>query len=202
MLTFLLFVVFAVTIHEWAHAAAAVRLGDDTPRLMGRLTFDPRAHIDPLGGLMFLIAGFGWGKPVIYNPIRLHRRVDELLVALAGPLVNLIAALLLNASVILLAYSVTNPGLPLTNLVSFLRLGAQVNIILAAFNFIPIPPLDGSSIIAHFWPGYRSIFASQFGLIMLILLLFIPIGGVSLIQVIMNPLTSFFNTITLGHLFI
>lgn len=194
-IAYLIFIVLAITIHEWAHAWTATKFGDDTPRLMGRLNLDPRSHIDPLGGLMFILVGFGWGKPVLYNPLRLKRRVDELLIALAGPIINLIAALIFNLIIIVVTPSLTGIGWA-SNLVSLLAIGSQVNIILAAFNLIPIPPLDGSSIIAYFFPGYRSIFAGQFGLLILLFLLFVPIGGQSLIGYLINPLLHFFSLIT------
>src|SRR3990172_11954241 len=83
----------AITVHEFAHAYAAERLGDPTPRLMGRLTLNPLAHLDPLGTLMLLIARFGWGKPVQFDPFNLrHPRRDSALISLAGPASNLIMA--------------------------------------------------------------------------------------------------------------
>jgi len=187
----LVLLVFAVTIHEWAHAAMANRLGDDTPRLMGRLTFDPRSHIDPLGAILFMFVGFGWGRPVLFNPLRLDKRVYELLIALAGPATNLIAALIFNGLFYLLGQFGANPQLQILQF--FLYFGAQMNIWLAAFNLIPIPPLDGSNIISYFFPQYKSVFAGQIGLIILLLLLF---GAGSLLFSIIDPLVKFFELIT------
>lgn len=198
-IAFLVFIVLAITVHEWAHAWAATKFGDDTPRLMGRLNLDPRSHIDPIGGLLFLFVGFGWGRPVIYNPLRLKKRIYELWISLAGPAVNLIAATIFN----LLAYLIIQyaGGAAIwVNIVALLTIGAYINVLLAALNLIPLPPLDGSSIIAYFYPPYKSIFAGQFGLLILLFLLFVPVGGQPLIGIIMNPLINIFNTITLGFL--
>lgn len=163
---FLFSLVLAITVHEFAHAWTADRLGDDTPRLMGRVTLNPLSHLDPIGSIAFLLFGFGWGRPVIYNPLRLPRRIDELWIALAGPASNIILAILLN----LLAFAVRTYDLGFLN-VEILQIAAQINIILAAFNMLPIPPLDGSAIVAYIWPEYRSIVGGQIGLIMLLLLI-------------------------------
>ena len=187
-LAFILAVVVAVTFHEFAHAWTADRLGDDTPALQGRVTLNPAAHLDPIGSILFLIFGFGWGRPVMYNPMRLKRRSDELLIALAGPASNLLLALLFN----LATYFLGRAGLP----VELLGLAAYVNVMLAAFNILPIPPLDGSSIVAYFWPEYRSLMGSQIGVV--ILLAVVLVGG-SLLGGIVAPVQGFFSQLT--HLF-
>lgn len=193
---YLLGIVFALTVHEYSHAWVATRSGDDTPRLMGRLNLNPASHIDPLGGLMFILLGFGWGKPVVYNPLRLRRRVDELLIALAGPVANLLSALVIRLVIIgLLSLNFTGEQSIL--FLRFLEIVATVNVYLAAFNLLPVPPLDGSSILAYFYPPFRGVFASQIGL-MLILLLILPLGGQNLLGTIMNPLISLLQTLTLG----
>lgn len=201
---FLVAIVAAITVHEWAHAFTATKLGDDTPRLYGRVTLDPRAHIDPMGAILFLLVGFGWGKTVLYNPVRLKGRLDELWIALAGPAINLIFALLCNLAVLgLISFAAQVGSAPLWvgNFIAILRLIADINVILAAFNLLPIPPLDGSSIIATFWPQYRSLFAGSFGLIILLALLFFPTtNGVSLLSTIIDPVLRFFTLITLGGL--
>lgn len=190
-LFFLVSIVIAITVHEFAHAWTATQLGDETPRLDGRVTLDPRAHLDLLGSIAFLLFSFGWGKPVVYNPMRLRRKIDELLVALAGPCSNLIIALLVNLVVAALSY--TNLNLDL------LLIFSQVNLLLAAFNILPIPPLDGSAIIAYFWPEYRSLLGSQFGFILLLVVIFLPIGGSTLLQWLVTPVFAFFSQLT--HLF-
>jgi Zn-dependent protease len=189
---FILVMVAALTVHEFAHAWTADRLGDPTPGLDGRVTLNPAAHLDPLGSLAFLIFGFGWGKPVVYNPMYLKRHSDELLVALAGPASNLVFALLLN-----LLSLVTRPYL--AGLDQILGFASDINILLASFNIIPIPPLDGSSLVAYFWPEYRQI-GRQFGFIAVLLLIYIPIPGHgSLLSLLMDPIRTFFTSLT--HLF-
>lgn len=186
-LIFLIGVVISISVHEFAHAFTANYFGDDTPRLQGRLTLNPLAHLDPIGSLAFILLGFGWGKPVIYNPMRLAKRVYELLIALAGPLSNLLFAIFLNLVIFLLNGH-------FNNFANALNITAQLNIIIGAFNLIPIPPLDGSSIIAYFWPEYRSLFAGQLGLIILLVLMF---SG--LLNIFIYPLINIFNLVS--HLF-
>jgi len=188
-LIFLLSIVAAVTVHEFAHAWTADHLGDETPSLQGRLTLSPAAHLDPIGSLCFLVFGFGWGKPVIYNPMRLGRKVDELLVALAGPASNLVFALALN-----LIATASQAGLP--QFAQFLHLASFVNVVLASFNMIPIPPLDGSSIVAYFWPEYRSVIGGQVGLVLLLVILFLPVGGGNLLGSVLQPIESAFTALT------
>lgn len=185
---FLLAIVVAITVHEFAHAWTAYRLGDDTPHLMGRVSLSPGAHLDPVGSLLFLIAGFGWGKPVMYNPMRLQGKFDELIVALAGPASNLLLAIILNVVALLADLGGISP-LPI-------QIAANVNVMLAAFNMLPIPPLDGSSIVAYFWPPYRSIMGGQIGLIVLLALIFLPAGNSSLLASLVNPIISGFMAVS------
>jgi Zn-dependent protease len=185
-IAFLLALVAAVSVHEFAHAWTAWRLGDDTPYYQGRVTLNPASHLDPIGSLMFLLIGMGWGRPVLYNPANLHRKVDELLVALAGPASNLLFALGLNILTLLVGDSMPQYA-------QFLQQASLVNVFLAAFNMIPIPPLDGSSIIAYFWPEYRSLAGGQVGLIILLVLIFLPVGPTgSLLSSLLLPIQSLF----------
>jgi Zn-dependent protease len=146
--------VIALTVHEFSHAWTADQLGDDTPRAHGRLTLNPLAHLDPIGSLMMLIAGFGWAKPVPVNPFALSRRTPAglMLVAAAGPLSNLVLAILaaipfragwFNAAS-LSGFAATWPML----LAEFIFL----NLILLFFNLLPIYPLDGEKVAEYFLP--------------------------------------------------
>lgn len=180
--------VIAITIHEFAHAYVADRLGDPTPQLQGRLTLNPLKHFDPIGTLMLLFFRFGWGKPVEFDPYNLrHPRRDAALISLAGPAVNLILAALLSLSLRLPL------PVPLSLLVYFTIL---ININLAVFNLLPVPPLDGSKILYGFlprdWADEYNDFMGRYGTILLILLI-IPIGGsslaISLIMPVINLLT-------------
>lgn len=147
--------VIAFTLHEFAHAWTADYFGDDTPRLQGRLTFNPLAHLDPLGSLLLIFVGFGWARPVMINPYVLARRNPNapMLVALAGPVSNLlmaIAAAIPFRLGLLQVESATNGMIPSLNYLwtEFIRL----NLILMLFNLLPIAPLDGDKIFSHFLP--------------------------------------------------
>lgn len=152
------FVVFCtLPVHEYAHAWMAVKLGDDTPRLAGRLTLRPMAHIDFFGALMILLVGFGYAKPVQVNMHNLKNgRKSFALVALAGPVSNLIMALiftLLRTVIYVLAVNIEMPVAVYMVLGSFFNFAASINISLAVFNLLPIPPLDGSRIVNLILPA-------------------------------------------------
>lgn len=187
-IVFFLSIVLAISVHEFAHAWSANKLGDDTPRLQGRLTLSPLAHLDPMGTLAMILFGFGWGRPVEVNPMRFKKGYYDLLVSLSGPISNLLTAMVINALIVLVGVLNINIILP-----DFLIIAAYVNIALGAFNLLPIPPLDGSSIVSYFWPEYRSIVGSRVGLIIILVLVFLPLPGVgNLLGTIMSPLMSGF----------
>jgi Zn-dependent protease len=143
-------ILVGLTVHELAHAWIALRLGDDTPRLMGRLTLNPLKHIDLFGFIMLVVAGFGWAKPVMINRTNLKKPVpDDILIALAGPLANLACALLLvlvlKGVVALVPFASRGSFQAVTSV--FLAFIA-INVSLGLFNLLPIPPLDGSHVVA------------------------------------------------------
>jgi Zn-dependent protease len=143
--------VIALTVHEFAHAWSADQLGDDTPRIQGRLTLNPLAHLDPIGSLMLLIARFGWARPVQVNPYALRRAnpAGMVIVAAAGPFSNLLLAIL--AAVPFragLLSSDFNAGFVSSLFLEFIL----INLILLFFNLIPIFPLDGEKIADYFLP--------------------------------------------------
>lgn len=179
--------ILAISIHEYAHAAAADRLGDPTPRAMGRLTLNPRAHLDPLGTLALLFLGFGWGRPVGFDPYNLRSpRRDSALIALAGPASNLLFALVLSIIIKLLpSYLLSTIGYVLISM----------NITLAVFNLVPIYPLDGEKILGgllspSLYREYATIM-QQYGTIILILMLLPIAGGTSPISALISPVISF-----------
>lgn len=184
-----LILLFALPVHELAHAAAAVALGDNTPRNQGRLTLNPLRHLDPMGALLLLVAGFGWAKPVQWNPrnVQINRRAASIIIASAGPLSNLLLAAI---SFIIVGALGATPGWATVTLLSF----AQINVLLAVFNLIPLPPLDGSHVLFAFLPGdnYR-LFAqlSQFGFLIIFLIIFLMPGLITgPTSAIMNAMAS------------
>ncbi|MBT3251019.1 MAG: site-2 protease family protein [Candidatus Marinimicrobia bacterium] len=140
---------FALSFHEFAHAYMAYKLGDETAARMGRLTINPIAHIDPMGALMILFVGFGWAKPVPVNSMNLRNpRTDMMKVAFAGPASNLLLALAGGIIIRFMGFQ-TYYGLMVAGVIpQLLAFFVQINIMLAVFNMIPIPPLDGSQIFA------------------------------------------------------
>jgi Zn-dependent protease len=150
LLTRLITLAIAFTVHEFAHAWTADQLGDDTPRLAGRLSLNPLAHLDPIGSLMLVFAGFGWAKPVPINPYLLQRRTSAgvMIVAAAGPISNMGLAVLASIPIQMGLVNVA-PELLQAFLVEFIFL----NLILFFFNLIPIFPLDGEKVLTYFLPA-------------------------------------------------
>lgn len=147
--------ILGLTIHEFSHAKMANRLGDPTPDNQGRLTLNPLAHIDPVGFICLIFAGFGWGKAVQIDPSYFRNPPrDNMLVALAGPLSNLLLAFILFI-IYPFAYYFFLPGSTTLNEIMYtmIYLAAQINLCLFAFNLLPFPPLDGSKILSYFLKG-------------------------------------------------
>jgi Zn-dependent protease len=169
----------AISMHEFAHAFAADLQGDRLPRAMGRVTLNPAKHLDPLGTLCLFLVGFGWGKPVEFRPQALSsKRFGAAIVALAGPLMNLLLALGAAVVYVALGYSETSTGLALSGpgtFQLFLLLFFSINVLLAVFNLIPLPPLDGSRLLTIFLPPSKQrivFFLDQYGFLILLALVF------------------------------
>lgn len=184
----ILSLVIAITVHEFAHAYAADRLGDPTPRLQGRLTLNPLAHLDLLGSIMILFAHFGWGKPVQFDPYNLRNvKRDSAIISIAGPVTNFTLAII--CSVILRFINL-----------DFLVVLIMINLSLGVFNLVPIHPLDGFKIVEGILPGH---YAKQwhelegYGMIFLLFLVFPIFGGVSPISRIISPIISMFLSLLL-----
>ena len=148
-------VLIAITFHEFAHAKVADMLGDDTPRREGRISLNPLAHIDPIGFIMLLFAGFGWGKPVNVNPRNYNRDISmekaDAIVSIAGPVMNIILALILMIINVLI-YKINGISVIIGNnilliITQMIQYAIVINIGLGVFNLIPLPPLDGSKVI-------------------------------------------------------
>lgn len=197
---------FSLAIHEAAHGYMADRLGDPTARLAGRLTLNPLAHLDPIGTLLpiiLIMTGspfvFGWGKPVPFDAFNLRRpRRDAAIISLAGPMANIILALILSALIRLGHLTLGQTGylaeLVLTPIII-------LNLTWAFFNLIPIHPLDGGKVLVGFLPHKLAIqvdeVLNQYGLILLIFLLF-PIKGTAPVTAILFPLIRLFSSLLLS----
>lgn len=191
-------VIVAITFHEFAHAFVADKLGDDTPRRQGRLNLNPLLHIDPVGFFMLIFAHFGWGKPVEINPANFNRKrsmsAQEALVALAGPVMNLIIAIVL--TIILFAITTFTPTFILSTtgmLIGLtLQMAISVNIGLGVFNLIPLPPLDGSKILMHFLPyNAKTWFENN---VQIFYIVFIGLWVTNLISYIISPVINIVST--------
>ena len=189
---YLISLFIALSVHEASHALAADKLGDPTPRLDGRITLNPLAHIDLSGLLFMLFFGFGWGKPVQFDPYNLKNpRKDAALISLAGPASNIVFALCL--SLILRSFNLV--GLHQIYTIGFTLLTPliAVNLTLGIFNLLPIHPLDGFKIVggilspdqAHEWFQLQ-----RYGMIFLLLLI-IPLGAHSMLDTVMGPVQQF-----------
>jgi Zn-dependent protease len=186
----------AFTVHELAHAVTADRMGDPTPRRMGRITLNPLAHLDPFGTIFLLISGFGWAKPVMVNPMNLrgNPRTSMALVAAAGPISNIIMAVLFAIPIRLelIPFSPVGGSTFLPSLGELMFQFVWINLILAFFNIIPVPPLDGYRILTGILPpemAERLYPLEQYGFLILMGLIFIlPMVGVDIISwLILTP---------------
>lgn len=186
---FLISIVTAVTVHEFSHAKAADLLGDPTPRVLGRVTLNPKAHLDLMGSILFLLIGFGWGKPVPFDPYNLENpKRDAALIALAGPGSNIAIALVSS----LIAYLLTLVDLGTGAVIGHAFLGTfiSINVVLAIFNLMPFSPLDGFKIVggllshdqAAQWYGME-----RYGIIFLMLFILPFAGGRSMLDIFISP---------------
>ncbi len=170
--------IMAMVVHEYAHARVAVALGDFTPRLMGRLTLNPMAHIDPIGLLMLLLIRFGWAKPVVINPNNFKQpRRDDILVSLAGPAANLVTAF---AGLLVMVFFIKFGVEMSSGTRTVFSLIMIYNINFAIFNMIPLPPLDGSHVLRQLlpWEMARKLDGlERYSFLILIAIMMTPILG-------------------------
>jgi Zn-dependent protease len=200
-------ILIALTFHECAHAYAAYRYGDDTAKQLGRLSLNPLRHLDPLGTIMIFLVHFGWAKPVPVNPYRLKNpRKDMLWISAAGPLANMVLALV---SGLLLRFLFTIGGTPdyhtgtVMGLFMFMVvMSLQINLALAIFNILPIAPLDGSKILAGLLPvGFGKFIRvlERYGPFILIGLIIIGrVTDVSILGGLIWPFVDFFSNLFAG----
>ena len=192
--------ILGLTVHEFSHAKMANRLGDPTPDYQGRLTLNPLAHIDPTGMVCLIFAGFGWGKAVQIDPSYFRNPPrDNMLVALAGPVSNLILAFILFI-IFPFAYYFFFPGNAVLNetLYTMILLAASINLSLFAFNLLPFPPLDGSKILAYFLKGKAREFVwnlERYSLLIIAILFITNIPSL-LISPVVNTIGNFMISIS------
>lgn len=200
LIAWILAFVVAITIHETSHAWMADRLGDPTPRMMGRLSLNPIVHYDPIGTTILLVLvvlramgvpviPFGWAKPVRFDPYNLENpRRDAALISLAGPASNI-----LTAAVLGLILQFVTPFSALTIIIPPIIV---LNIVLAVFNIVPIHPLDGGKILVGLLPAKDAhqvdMFLRRYGMLMLFLLIFPILGNTSPLFVVISPVINFF----------
>jgi Zn-dependent protease len=194
LIAILLILFVSLPFHEFSHALAAYRLGDSTAKYMGRLTLNPLAHLDPFGALLILLVGFGWAKPTPYNPYNVRGgKTGEVIIAIAGPISNLVLAI---AAALPLRYinatGIAVPDIVITVLTTFVLL----NVILAVFNLIPVPPLDGSKLLyAAMNPQterqWRPVL-EQYGFIILFAAMLLPVlpGGETIVTFVFRQVGS------------
>jgi Zn-dependent protease len=180
-----------LTFHEFSHALLADSLGDHRPRAMGRLTLNPIAHLDPIGALLLIVAGFGWAKPVLVNPYALRNgRVGMAMVAAAGPVANIVVAL--GFAVVFRVLSIV--GIDEGFVLGVVYLIVVLNLLLAIFNIIPIPPLDGYNVALAFLPPRQAMLLrqyAQYGVIVLLILVFLPGSPLRLLLGMAGPIADF-----------
>lgn len=188
-------ILIAFTFHEYAHAIVADKLGDKTPRFQGRLTFNPLAHIDLIGFLMILVAGFGWAKPVQTNPSAFRNYYkDHLKVAIAGPIANILVALIFTPILVLFHKHIVDiiPNVTLALVLSKILIQiVYMNIVLFIFNLMPIPGLDGYHVLADLFPATfnrLSYKIQRFEILILIVFLATPISD----YIVLRPASYIF----------
>ena len=192
-------VLVAITFHEYAHALAAYKLGDDTPKVQGRLNLNPLTHLDPIAVVLLVFTHIGWGKPVEINPNNFDRKISaragEAIVAAAGPIMNIILAFVI--AIIFYALQVFATGFAIGTqtgmiIMTMLQYAVIVNVGLGVFNLIPLPPLDGSKILIHFLPyNAKTWFENNTQLFYVI---FIVLWITNLISYIISPVINIVST--------
>ena len=190
---FLISIIITVSVHEFAHAKTADYLGDPTADLAGRVTLDPRSHLDPIGSILFLLAGFGWGKPVPFDPYNLKNPIrDAAIISFAGPASNFVMAIA--GAIILRLLALVEPTAITTIGSGFIQIFILVNIILGIFNMLPIAPLDGFKIVGGFLSEKLAVqwySLERYGLLFLLFFIFPFAGGRSMLETFVRPVITY-----------
>lgn len=207
LITYAVILLTCFPVHEFAHAWTANYFGDDTPRLNGRLTLNPLAHLDPFGSILMVVAGFGWAKPVPINPYVLNRRSSAatMLVSLAGPMSNFFMAVLASIPFRLGLVSTQiyqSTSSPLPSLSWFFYLFVYTNLWLMLFNLLPISPLDGEKVLDYFLPPAGARFLENirpYGPLILIVIIFVlPLVGIDVIGRVITPVFMALTKLLIG----
>ena len=190
-------IVIGITFHEFMHAYSAYKLGDQTPKAQGRVTLNPLKHIDPMGIIILIFVGFGWGRPVQINPYAFkgNQRIANLIVNVAGVSMNFVLAFIFSAFVVALEYGVYMNQImysePLGVFYSILIMIVRINLVLMLFNLLPVPPLDGFGIITEIfnlrqYSWHRQLY--NYGMFILLFIVILPIfNGQSLVSIVLGP---------------
>lgn len=201
IITLIVPLLISISVHEWAHGYTAYKFGDDTPRLTNRLTLNPLAHLDLMGTIALFVIGIGWAKPVLVDFRNIPDKTKQMLVALAGPASNFIMAIIFTTLCVILEkdYNVTSGYTAL--IYGIFQLVIRINLALCVFNMLPIPPLDGSKILAWILPdSLKKLYLDleAYGMFILILLMF-TVGFESIFKIadllqkyLMNFITGIF----------
>jgi Zn-dependent protease len=198
---FIIALIIAISVHEFSHALSAYRLGDNTAKNQGRLTLNPKAHLDPMGTIMIVFAGFGWGRPTPVSPwnLRIGEKAGMAVVSVAGPISNVIVALI--TGIIFQVYM--NSGADSIQVARILHTVIQLNLVLAIFNLLPIAPLDGFKIVLGLLPRDAALsFAKteRYGMMILVLIImgdvFLNLG---ILGRVISPVISFLMRLVIGQ---
>ncbi|HSM55657.1 MAG TPA: site-2 protease family protein [Candidatus Sulfomarinibacteraceae bacterium] len=207
IIAFVITATLAFAYHEFAHAIVADRMGDHTPRSYGRITLNPFVHLDMFGMLMLLLAGFGWATtPVNPNNLRGNPRTSMAIVAIAGPLANLLMAIIwavpIRSGLLTPAFAPREVSFALPTLFQLCYIGVQINLLLFAFNLMPIPPLDGFTILMGILPpemAYQLTPIRQYGTLILLAVIFIlPRIGLDVLGWFISPVLNNVMPLLLG----
>jgi Zn-dependent protease len=204
LISFLIIILICLPLHEFGHAWSAVKMGDTLPYYQGRVTLNPLRHIDWIGAGLLAMVGFGWAKPVQVNPYGLRKapsmRVGMFVVAAAGPLMNVLLAVV--AALPFRLGLVPLRGIPIGQPIALILYSlVTINLVLAVFNLIPVPPLDGSRILTVLLPAqYENVMATlnQYGVFILLFLILPLFGGQSVVTLVVMPIVSTLTRLFLG----
>jgi Zn-dependent protease len=193
----------AITFHEFAHAYVADQMGDTLPRQQGRVTLNPMSHMDPWGTILIFLIGFGWGRPVMHRTFDRRRR---LWISLAGPVANIILAVVFGLFLRFAPTQALDVGPEWFNLLTVLYTVFSINVLLAVFNLIPLSPLDGSSIFAGILPSpygdrlayYNSRYPQALFFFLILDFLLGRTVGFSILSTVMSPIIRAIQTLILG----